>query len=114
MKKAKEYAHEILAANVISREKLQECLTDTIVSLYNEYKELEGQRNIIRIDGVSYLSMLNLLKEFHVKWVSISNRVNKQGKLLDNDIWLEFVKETMPGLYPNLLNLMNNRELNGE
>lgn len=105
MKKSKEYAKEILdkyietdADTAIKTSGLQ-----AIQALCKEYEEISKQRKLIRRDGISYNGMLSLLQELHIKWLSICRKVNKEVKLLDEDGWLNYIEETMPGLYPNLI-----------
>jgi hypothetical protein len=107
--KAKEYAKIILDKYIETD--VQTCIqtagVQTIQGLCAEYEELCKKRNLIRTDGIGYNGMLNLLKEFNIKWLSICRHVNKEVLLLDENGWSGFIQDTMPGIYPNYIQTIN-------
>lgn len=99
MKKSKEYAKEILDTYI---EKNQaDALTKAasiVKELFAECKEIEKQRKI-----TAYPAMLNVLKEQHIKWLSISRKVNAEVILLNENAFLEVIEKKMTMIYPNLM-----------
>lgn len=108
MKKSKEYAEEIIKKYVETDAEtaIKTTAVQAIQGLCREYEEISKQRKLVRDNGISYNGMLNLLKELHIKWLSICRHVNKEVELLDERGWLNFVEETMPGIYPNLITVV--------
>lgn len=109
--KAKEYAQIILDKYIETD--VETCImtagVETIQGLCREYEDLVKKRNIVRENGIGYSAMLNLLREFNLKWLSICRHVNKEVLLLDEEGWSGFIEETMPGVYPNYIQSLNNQ-----
>lgn len=103
MKKAKEYAEEILKTYVEKNEEAALFLAAQIVKeLFKEANELEKARGVTR-----YVPMLAILKELHLKWESICRRVNKEVDLLNKRAFLDVIEAEMTMIYPNLIKIMS-------
>lgn len=102
MKKAKEYAKEIVDTYI---EKNEEAAIDKageiLQCLFKESVEIQNQRKIR-----NYRPMLAVLKEQHVKWLSICRHVNKEINILPEKAFLQVIKETMTMIYPNLMEII--------
>jgi hypothetical protein len=102
MKKAKEYAQEII--NTYIEQNQDAALVkaaQTVKDLFTEVSEITQARNITR-----YQPMLAVLKEQHVKWISICKHVNKEINLLNDQAFLQTIEQEMTMIYPNLLKIL--------
>ena len=99
MKKAKEYAKEIIDTYIEKdKDEALKKAAYAVKDLFNEADELNKVRKIS-----NYGPMLAVLKEQHLKWVSICRRVNKEVILLNERAFLEVIEERMTMIYPNLM-----------
>lgn len=104
MKKAKEYANEIIETYVNKNEKEAHVKAAEIIKLlFLEEAEIRKARNI---NPASYHPLLAILKEQHLKWVAISRKVNKEINLLNERAFLEIIQERMTMIYPNLIKIL--------
>ncbi len=102
MKKAKEYAKEIIETYVDKNER--EALikaAQSLKDLFTESTEIQTQRKI-----TNSASMLAVLKEQHLKWVAICRNVNKEINLLNERAFLDVIEEKMTMIYPNLMQIV--------
>jgi hypothetical protein len=108
MKRSKEYAKDILDKYILTdaQTAINTAGVAAIQGLCAEYKQIEKMRNLVRNDGISYNGILSLLKELNTKWLSICTHVNKEVLLLDENGWVNFVRDQMPGLYPNFIKIL--------
>lgn len=102
MKKAKEYATEIIEVYVEkdAAEAVKKA-AQSIRDLFNEVEEIQKARSIR-----NYGPMLSVLKEQHLKWVAICRSVNKEIPLLRENGFLDVIKEKMTMIYPNLMQIV--------
>ena len=102
MKKAKEYAKEIL--DIAEDEDLAAALikaAQTVKDLFAEYEEIIKMRKITK-----YAAMLAVFKEQHIKWVAVCRRVNDRYAMLNENAFLEVIQEKMTMIYPNLMQII--------
>ncbi len=102
MKKAKEYAQEII--NTYIEQNQDAALVkaaQTVKDLFSESTEIQKMRNI-----TNYAPMLAVLKEQHLKWKAICNRVNAEVNLLNDRAFLQTIEDNMTMIYPNLLKIL--------
>lgn len=102
MKKAKEYAKEIIETYIEkdTNAALKKA-AEANKCLFGEYEEIVKIRKISQ-----YPAMLSLLKEQHLKWVSICRHVNKEVELLNEKGFLNVIEDKMTMIYPNLLQIL--------
>lgn len=99
MKKAKQYATEILEAYVNHNEaEVLKVAAASIKDLFAEVDEIQKARK-----AVQYRALLNILKEQHIKWLSICRIVNKEINILNEGAFLGVVEAKMTMIYPNLM-----------
>lgn len=102
MKKAKEYAKEIVDTYIEKNEEAAIDMAGEIIKcLFQESSEIQNQRKIR-----NYGPMLAVLKEQHMKWLSICRHVNKEVHILPEKAFLEVIRETMTMIYPNLMEII--------
>ena len=102
MKKSKEYAKEIVETYINENEKAALSKADGIVKqLFIEEGEIRTARKV-----TNYAPMLAILKEQHLKWVSICRHVNKEVLLLNERAFLDVIQEKMTMIYPNLMQIV--------
>jgi hypothetical protein len=103
MKKAKEYAADIIAAYVETDEKgALKVAVDVLGSLFTEMQELSKVRKATTDEaGIS------IIKEQHRKWVAICSRVNKEVLLMKEDALLEFLKAKNSPIYNAVMQKMS-------
>lgn len=102
MKKAKEYAKEIIETYIEKNESQAKYKAAEIVKdLFAECKEIENKRKITK-----YAALLAILKEQHLKWVAICRNVNKEINLLNERAFLDVIEQKMTMIYPNLMQIV--------
>lgn len=102
MKKSKEYAKEIVETYINENEKAALSKAAGIVKqLFIEEGEIRTARKV-----TNYAPMLAILKEQHLKWVSICRHVNKEVLLLNERAFLDVIQEKMTMIYPNLMQIV--------
>lgn len=102
MKKAKEYAKEIIETYVDKNEGEALVLAaQTVKELFKESEELQKARRV-----TNYAPMLAILKEQHLKWTSICRHVNKEVLLLNERAFLDVIEKKMTMVYPNLMQIV--------
>jgi len=102
MKKAKEYAKEIIETYVEKNQHEALVLGAQVVKeLFKESEEITKARKV-----TNYAPMLAILKEQHLKWTSICRHVNKEVLLLNDRAFLDVIEERMTMIYPNLMKLV--------
>ena len=112
MKKSKQYAQEIIDQYILTDKEtaIKGAGVAAIIGLCEEYEQIKKARNLVGKGGIGYNGILNVLKEQHLKWLSICRHVNKEVVLLNDDGWLMFVSNKMPGLYPNLMEIIQQKK----
>jgi hypothetical protein len=102
MKKAKEYAKEIIETYIEKNQQDALVLGANIVKeLFKESEEIGVTRKV-----ANAAPMIAILKEQHLKWVSICRHVNKEILLLNERAFLDVIEEKTTIIYPNLMEIM--------
>lgn len=102
MKKAKEYASEIIKEYVEKDESAAYVkAAQSVKDLFSESEEIQKMRNVR-----NYAPMLSILKEQHLKWQSICRHVNREINILNDRAFLMVIEEKMTMIYPNLMQII--------
>lgn len=102
MKKAKDYAHEIIEEHSEKGiEAAHAKAAGVVKELFKEYDEIVKMRKITK-----YESILAVLKELHVKWEAVCRRVNAEIPILNDKAFLNVIEEKMTMIWPNLQKIL--------
>lgn len=89
MKKAKEYAKDILSCN--NESERQKVILDTADELINEIQEIAKTRNI-----KTNIALKSIILEQNRKWKAVCRRTNKEEKLLIEDGFMKLLYIALP------------------
>jgi hypothetical protein len=102
MKKAKEFAKEIVETYIIKdQDEALALAAQTVKDLFKESIDIRDTRR-----ATNYGPMLAILKEQHLKWISICRHVNKDILLLNERAFLDVIEEKMTMTYPHLIRII--------